>query len=798
MAYVLNMVGGGGGSSYAAIGVKYPAGKICECSNGVDTLQAKVESYKGDIVTFQAEEEVPLRDLDVDITAQQDLHGYDSPWPAGGGKNKCSLADQTFEQYKEVEVDEIPAGSYIYSAVITSTDTDASQSSVVFLDSGKTTLATKAIDRSVGGSRVSTSFTVSSPIKYIRLYAATSYPSGAGDTATFTDNMVCLSTESDPTVYAPYSNICPISGWSEAKVTRRGKNLIKVTADTIANSQNCTFVLADSGLTLTATGQYARRMDSFAVEIGKTYTLSFRGSSTGNFRAVYICKSETYNSSGRYAAKTLTGTDDIYTYTFTAETNVLALGWYCTSDSNTGAMTISNLQLEEGSLATPFEAYQSNTYTIDLNGTRYGGTLDVLTGVLTINRVKRVLNDSSKWITATGIVNFFVYDNNFADRKIYSDSYTGLSCSYIQINSQDSNNTGRWSSASSKTFGIRSNVLTLEQIQTDAIAGNIEISYELATPTTVQLTAQQVDTLVGRNVIYADAGDVAVEYTSGYWIFPIKANGTWTVTCDIDSEAVVITHKGQVAFVDFVGSGYITSIGYSGNTSVIENDDKVWEVALLTSGTLNVYKPIAVDIFLCGGGGGGGRGGYGGGLGGGGGYTKNLFNIILAKGTYAVAIGDGGEGGTGSGASGDGGASSITGVDGASANGGSGVAAGGSGAGGNGGSGGGGGTSNTKGAGGSNGNGGAGGSTGQEMSTYAYLDSTDTLYAGGGGGGTRLTDGSAGGTGGGADGGGINDTGSSAAMNTGGGGGGGGGKDSSPYMAGGNGGSGIIRIRTHR
>ena len=41
-------------------------------------------------------------------------------------------------------------------------------------------------------------------------------------------------------------------------------------------------------------------------------------------------------------------------------------------------------QLEFGSTATTYEAYNGNTYTIDLDGTRYGGTLDVVSGVLTL------------------------------------------------------------------------------------------------------------------------------------------------------------------------------------------------------------------------------------------------------------------------------------------------------------------------------------------------------------------------------------------------------------------------------
>ena len=40
-----------------------------------------------------------------------------------------------------------------------------------------------------------------------------------------------------------------------------------------------------------------------------------------------------------------------------------------------------------------------------------------------------------------------------------------------------------------------------------------EISYQLATPITYTLTPQQINTLIGTNNIWSDAGDVTVTYT---------------------------------------------------------------------------------------------------------------------------------------------------------------------------------------------------------------------------------------------------------------------------------------------
>ena len=49
---------------------------------------AILKSVSGDIVSFDDAVEAPVQNLTVDIEPVQDLHGYDSPWPAGGGINK--------------------------------------------------------------------------------------------------------------------------------------------------------------------------------------------------------------------------------------------------------------------------------------------------------------------------------------------------------------------------------------------------------------------------------------------------------------------------------------------------------------------------------------------------------------------------------------------------------------------------------------------------------------------------------------------------------------------------------------
>ena len=95
---------------------------------------------------------------------------------------------------------------------------------------------------------------------------------------------------------------------------------------------------------------------------------------------------------------------------------------------------------------------------VSFGGTYYGGTLDVLTGVLTVT-------------------------------KAYIDSYAGEAINEPWISSMD-----KYVSGTTPTTGA-------------------QVVYTLATPQTVQLTPAQVSTLLGTNVIWASGnGEVSVTY----------------------------------------------------------------------------------------------------------------------------------------------------------------------------------------------------------------------------------------------------------------------------------------------
>ena len=231
------------------------------------------------------------------------------------------------------------------------------------------------------------------------------------------------------------SNIRPISGWTEANVTRCGKNLCNI-----------------GSASFTKYKQYPLLLPS------GTYTLSSAITSTdtdGN-----DCYFGIYDASGSLLIRTMLTRNDRTSYTFTLSSNSSYITLYAGHNSSQSVgddATWANIQIEVGSTATTYEPYNGQTYTISLNGTRYGGSLDVTSGVLTVTDGYIASYDGetlpSTWIS---------------DRDVYAEGTT-------------------------PTTGA-------------------EVVYKLATPTEVSLTPTEITTLYGNNNIWADSGDMAITY----------------------------------------------------------------------------------------------------------------------------------------------------------------------------------------------------------------------------------------------------------------------------------------------
>ena len=270
-------------------------------------------------------------------------------------------------------------------------------------------------------------------------------------------------------------NVRPISGWAECKVTRTGKNLLDPSART-TSAQNIRYY----------------QNDNLLLKAG-TYTLSISSQVSG----LYVNSGastlfEKYNST--FLAFTLT------------EDTPVHFDFY-----KSGIDTSLLCQLEVGSTASSYEAYQGETYTIDLDGTRYGGTLDVTSGKLTIDRryvlkpsCGNPLNQTNPAVILNLLVQAAAGVNGTANSKLISNCAKTVSANYQYANSVIA-------VALNSAEQIRLSVpglTTQEQYQEWINDNNFEIVYPLATHIEVQLTPTQITTLSGTNNIWADTGDI--------------------------------------------------------------------------------------------------------------------------------------------------------------------------------------------------------------------------------------------------------------------------------------------------
>lgn len=155
-------------------------------------------------------------------------------------------------------------------------------------------------------------------------------------------------------------------------------------------------------------------------------------------------------------------------------------------------------------------------------GTVYGGTLDVTSGVLTVTHAKRTL-------TASGVTfndriptqNRVWFTQN--DKAIYIQSDDPLTMCETAIVSPEKYTAFNpdWfcigiGSGNQETYigGVTylPGVTDLSTFKTWLNNNPITYTYKLKTPQVYQLTPQEINTLLGQNNIWADCGDVSVEY----------------------------------------------------------------------------------------------------------------------------------------------------------------------------------------------------------------------------------------------------------------------------------------------
>ena len=329
------------------------------------------------------------------------------------------------------------------------------------------------------------------------------------------------------------NNVRPISGHTDVVVSRTGKNLLPSVTSQIAGSGITATWQTDGTLKLTGTASGNVFVGiAFSIKAG-SYVLS--GCPSGGGDNTYQLDIRSRVGSGvLYSRDIGSGLSFSPSADLTAYVNIrVANGYACPSG---GLIVKPMIRLATDSA--DFEPYQGDTYTTALGTTVYGGTLDVTTGVLTVDRAIVTYDGSNDEVWQYySVAQGNLFRITQSDRKAGEIYPLGAYCNRFEVVRNADRTNGTMSSPTSGSEYaidfIYDACTTEAQWRTWLSSNNVQVVYPLATPTTTTLTAQEISTLLGQNNVWASSGNIKVVYAvdlKKYVTLPKEAvsiNGTY-------------------------------------------------------------------------------------------------------------------------------------------------------------------------------------------------------------------------------------------------------------------------------
>lgn len=288
-------------------------------------------------------------------------------------------------------------------------------------------------------------------------------------------------------------NVRPIVGLTGLTAWRTGKNLLNDVKRYEATETTVYFGE-------TVGGEYSTRLKAgiytISVDFDEPYGMYYREKDDTANRTLW-------NSSSAKTELTFTVEKDGY-FRFWAYRNAQSGG--------IDLSKVHTVMLNYGETALPYSPYTGESFPVDWTdeaGTVYGGTLDLVTGVLTVEweavdlgQLNWGASSVSRYYNTTQIQNFKIATTT-AERQ------SGMMCEIYPFSQSagynDSMTDGsmlRGNSDSTQIYIRDTNYATKEELKT--ALNNVMLAYELATPYTVQLDPVTVNALVGDNTIWSD------------------------------------------------------------------------------------------------------------------------------------------------------------------------------------------------------------------------------------------------------------------------------------------------------
>ena len=431
----------------------------------------------------------------------QDLHGFDKPWVGGTGKNKLPLP--TAETKNGYTLTHNADGSVTVKGSGNATTYfdffdgtfDSTQYAGYVFTSGFSASVTGVMFRISGSDRASiqqttTTMTISDNGNglYFAIRIAENTDLSSGVTIY---PMLRASIETDE--FTPYSNICSISGWSEVGVWRSGVNVWdeewevgSYNSSTGEKMYDPNKVRAKNPISILPNTVYyfisSASAPAYYYDAGNNFILSENIIANRTFTTPENAYYMTFNFYNAYGT----------TYKHDVSIN------YPSTDHDYHPGTVASVEVQ-------------------LDQTVYGGTVDVVSGVLTVDRA----------MVDLGTLNYYYQSNNnrftsvtqIENAKYAPNDNTAWDAVCSALPSVSANQTtgagvttyGIAIGSSDSTLRIRYEGITDATEFKTAMSG-VQLCYELATPIEIPLTPEIITLLKGDNNIWTDSGTSEIEY----------------------------------------------------------------------------------------------------------------------------------------------------------------------------------------------------------------------------------------------------------------------------------------------
>lgn len=472
-------------------------------------------TVEGNPVTFDSPFEQDAKSVVVTAKPIQDLHGYDHPWVGGAGRNKID------DGYSGDFDFDLPAGTAYYKRFLTTSDSHINTRLQVLIDGSYVTVNDN--DSMDDGGIITTG--VMGWGENAEQIIVTTKPYTFRITSSINSMVpslchLMLTTDSMPTSYSPYSNICPISGIDEVEIGVSGKNLLPLTASFPQTIRGVTFSKDDNGvITAIRTSANENNADfvcsSLVLKAG-TYTYF-----AGNYGS-----GSTFQTSIQIDGVNRWGVS-AYTFTLTKDSEIYIICRYYSDYSGTAKY---EPQIVLGTEATEYEPYNPNSHTttIPLPSTLYDADVDVTEGNADSQYGMVVFDGSNdeEWLSNTpawsascfAIYNMLVGAKSVSGYDTVANilSNDGGAKTPAQLADRFNSNHGVAQGDGTRLFiNLSNDIDTVEKLRIYLAEHPLQVAYELATPTTLSFTPTDVELLEGTNVVTTNGEKVAVTYKAG-------------------------------------------------------------------------------------------------------------------------------------------------------------------------------------------------------------------------------------------------------------------------------------------